>query len=338
MNKIIKISLVAALALASSAFGATVEGTATAYHYNKDGQSAKNDLALTLKVSEKFNENISANVTVVAVDGAGQDRDNQIQDNGTLTTEANVVASYANTTVKAGRQYIQSPMLYSFDWKMKPVSYQAIALINTDIKNTTVVVADVQEMAGNTDTRFSKLNGTNRAYGAMYSNNGYSAQAWYYDIDALNYTQVYLDATKTFNNVYGNNIDGAVQVISTDANNDSMAYAVKASTKVANMFDVTVALADVQDGSGAYYVGGDSMYTSMWNSFAIDEGEGVSSMISASTKVSEISVTTAYADYKDGFEANLIAGYSLTKQIDLNAVYSNTDSKKAVEFVASYSF
>jgi hypothetical protein len=333
MKKFTKLSLVAALALSTSAFGATVSGTMTAYSLDEENTAATHDVALTLKVSEKLNDNISVNATIVSVEGF--DTKHPIQNDGTLTTEANVVATYANTTVKAGRQYIESPMFYSFDWKMKPIAYQATALINTDIANTTLVAVDAQRWTSdNTKMTFDALDGKNRAYGAVYSVDGYSAQAWYYDIEAYStdYTQTYLDATKSFGD-----IEVTAQYIDTNAAADSQAYGIKVSTKVAG-FDITVAAADVNDASGAYYVGGDSMVTSMWNSFAIEQGVGTSSMISASTELAGVSITTAYADYTDGFETNLITEYAVSEKVGLTAVYTDTDTEHALEVMATYSF
>lgn len=334
--KLTKLSLVAALAMSAS-FGAEVSGKLTAYSYDVENSTAQRDAALTVSITEELTNNIKVNATVVAVDGLGSNT--TIQDNNTLTTEANIEATFGNTTVKAGRQYIESPMFYSFDWLMKPVAYEAVAVINTDIANTTLVAVDANEMAGNTATAFSKLNGTNRAYGAMYAVDGYTANAWFYDIEHSSYEQTYVDATKTFGN-----IEASAQYASTDYETglDSTAYGIKATTNVAGI-DVTVAASDVDD-KAAGYVGGDSIYTSSWNYFASDT-VGSATKISASKEIAGISTEVSYANYEgDDKELDIILGYSLNDKVSIDAIYTDTNynnttaDESALEVIATYSF
>lgn len=335
--KLTKLSLMATLAISAS-FGAEVSGKLTGYTLNPEAGNTQKDAALTVSIKEKLTNNISINATMVAIDALGAStplNDGTAQTNGTFTSEANIVATFGNTTVKAGRQYIESPMFYSFDWLMKPVAYEAVAIINTDIANTTLVAVDASKMAGNTAMSFEDLTGTNRAYGAVYSTEDYNAQAWFYDIENGSYEQTYLDATKSFGN-----IELSAQYVNTDfeTTTDSKAYGIKASTQVSGV-DVTVAAVDTNDAAGTY-VGGDSMYTSMWNTFAIAETVGTSTMISASKEINGVDLSVAHAEYEgnDNFETNVIAGYSVNDKIDLTAVYSDTDNSDALEFIANYNF
>ena len=334
--KFTKISLIAALAISASV-GAEVSGKLTAYSYDVENSAAQRDAALTLSVTEKLTNNIKVNATVVAVDGLGSNT--TIQPNGSLATEANIEATFGNTTVKAGRQYIESPMFYSFDWLMKPVAFEAVSVVNTDIENTTLVAVDANNMAGNTDTSFSKLNGTNRAYGAMYATDNYSANAWYYDIEHSSYDQVYIDATKTFGN-----IETSAQYASTDYETglDSTAYGIKATTNVAGV-DITVAASDIDD-KAAGYVAGDSIFTSSWNYFASDT-VGSATKISASKEISGISTEVSYANYEgDDKELDIILGYSVNDKISIDAIYTDTNynnttnDESALEIIATYSF
>ena len=335
MKRFIKLSLVTALALSTSALASTVEGTITAYSYDVEDKQIQKDVALTLKVSHKVNDIISMNATVVSIDPFGAT--NTIQEKGSITTEANIVATYAKTTLKSGRQYIESPMFTSFDWLMKPVAYQANALINKSINNTTLIAVDAKTMAGNTDMEFTTLKDKNRAYGIVYANdNDYSAQAWYYNIEHSKYTQAYIDTVATFGS-----IELSAQFVNTDFDEnkeDSKIYGIKASTKLANI-EITVAAAEVKDVLGTS-VGADSIYTSMWNSFASDQAIGKSSLISLSTKIAGLSLTTAYANYEgiDNYEGNVIAEYSISDTLGLTGVYTDTDKEEALEVMATYSF
>ena len=148
--------------------------------------------------------------------------------------------------------------------------------------------------------------------------------------------EAYIDTVATFGS-----IELSAQFVNTDFDEnkeDSKIYGIKASTKLANI-EITVAAAEVKDVLGTS-VGADSIYTSMWNSFASDQSIGKSSLISLSTKIAGLSLTTAYANYEgiDNYEGNVIAEYSLSDTLGLTGVYTDTDKEEALEVMATYSF
>ncbi len=62
--------------------------------------------------------------------------------------EAYIQGIFKNTTVKVGRQEIDTPFINADDIGMIPNTYEAGVLINKDIKDTTIMLAQVQKMAG----------------------------------------------------------------------------------------------------------------------------------------------------------------------------------------------
>ncbi|MDK9693782.1 MAG: OprD family porin [Sulfurimonas sp.] len=95
-------------------------------------------------------------------------------ENYSMLGEAFIQYKMANTTFKAGRQKLDTPMLGSDDARMLPNLFEAYVLTNKDIANTTLMAGHVSKFAQGT---------FGRAYGAggiLGSTAGYSS--W----DALN--------------------------------------------------------------------------------------------------------------------------------------------------------
>ncbi|MEK6658625.1 MAG: OprD family outer membrane porin, partial [Campylobacterota bacterium] len=95
-------------------------------------------------------------------------------ENYSMLGEAFIQYKAANTTFKAGRQKLDTPMLGSDDARMLPNLFEAYVLTNKDIANTTLTAAHVTKFAQGT---FGRAYGTG---GILGSTAGYSS--W----DALN--------------------------------------------------------------------------------------------------------------------------------------------------------
>lgn len=71
-------------------------------------------------------------------------------DNKTYLGEAYLQYKYENTTFKAGRQKLDTPMAGSDDARELPNLFEAYVLSNTDIKDTTLIAAHVTKFAAGT--------------------------------------------------------------------------------------------------------------------------------------------------------------------------------------------
>lgn len=378
--KLIKLSLVAALAVSGSFAGgeiASVEpvveapvveaddcnsttmvnGKAVLYSYTHDlngagslydSESSQLGTAITLDVSHKITDGITANVTAIGFTNLGDDSAGYMEGEETAAfiNVANITAEFGDTTLVAGRQLLDTPMLSGFDWLLAPGAFEAYTLVNKSIANVTIVGSYVEQYrANNSGTYFAELGGNNWTVGASYSNT-FDASIWYYNVDhedLLNdfysYTQVYADAGTSISG-----FDLAAQYVSTDYDSglDSTTYSIKIGTKIAD-FDLEAAYVNTDDRE-AGYIDDDSLYTTMWNSNAAED-IGDSWKVSVATEFAAISVSLAYADYETiGDELNLILGYSVTDCISLDAIFSSTadneltDEDNALEFIATYKF
>ena len=372
--KLTKLSLVAALAVSSAFAGGdiapvepvvaapvveaaacnsntTVSGKAQAYYYTTDGvdlfdnESSSLGLAATLNVTHKFTENIAANFTAVGFTNAISDNYMEGKETGAFLNVANITATFAGTTLVAGRQLLDTPMLGGFDWLLAPGAFEAYTLVNSSITNLTLVASYVAKWRQN-DTADTWMDltdaGDHWTVGAAYSD-AFNASVWYYNVDALDYTQVYADAGYDFSSA-----KVAAQFANTDYGvaEDSTMFGLKASATFGS-FEVMAAYNNVADNVTGF-VGRDTLYASSWNTFA-STSVGDSYKFEASTTLGDLSASASYAYYEyeqdndEGSEIDVILGYGVTDCISVDAIYSNTDygigeDENALELIATYKF
>lgn len=173
MKKLVPLSLIAATALSCSAFaaddlaGAFKEGTTSGYvraMYINTGYKAPTDDQSTLGVGGKlgfvtgslngFKAGASffttndfgtrsssfSKIDPWMFDGAGKPY--------SLLGEAYLQYDNGKTTVKVGRQQLDTPLAGSDDIRIIPNMFEAYVVINQDVSDTTLVAAHVTKMAG----------------------------------------------------------------------------------------------------------------------------------------------------------------------------------------------
>jgi len=316
------------------------------------GDHAQLGTAATLDVSHKLFDNVSLNFGAVGYLNAFNKSDQNYgylegSKNGAFFNVANITATYADTTLVAGRQLLDTPMLGGFDWLLAPGAFEAITVSNKSIEKLTLVGSYLTKHRGNnTGDNFAKLADDNFAFGAAYSD-GFDASVWYYNVDAAKYTQVYADAGYDFS---GFKVAGQIAATDYDTAKDSTALGLKVGTEFSGV-NLMAAVSNVSD-NAAGYVGRDGLYTSSWNRFASEAFEAnedtLSWKVGASTELAGAALEASYAGYGDeGSELDVIVGYDVTDSVNLGAVYSltdydnavaSTDTISAVEVFATYSF
>ncbi len=387
--KFTKLSLVAALAVSAAFAGGDIEpvaapvvaefpqttigGKATAYYYSDDAaddmfgnDSSALGTAVTLDVTHKFNANIAANVTAIGFANvldenlyAGIGGYFEQERSGAFINVANITANFADTTFVLGRQLLDTPMIGGFDWLLAPGAFEAYTAVNSSIENLTLVGTYIRTWRpNNSGTEFIDISNNgddnNWAVGAAYSSS-FSASAWYYNVDALGYSQVYVDGGYDFDV-----LKVAAQYVNTDWDftDASNAYGAKVTATLGS-FNLMGAYVLV-DSNVVGYVGRDGLYTSSWNTLGLSQGDTFK--VEAGTEFAGITASASYAYYEyeqyaattdnnEGHEVDVILGYDmkdsalgLLSAIDLNLVYTNTnygdDSSdiNALEVYANYKF
>ena len=229
MNKIVTLSLLTATVLMAggdiapvepavevavpevkeAAFFKTVDGYVRA-GYQQDGDD-NSDLALGGKLHVETNAwyGLSAGASFYTThaigdnDGAGVPFFNSSNDSYDILGEAYMQAQFGNTTLKAGRQEIDTPYADTDDIGMIPNTFEAYVLTNTDLPGTTIIAALVQKMAGvdaDVPEKFTTtgMDGGIPTVGIIYEGlENLALQGWYYNVQdsAGDRVFTYFDAT-----------------------------------------------------------------------------------------------------------------------------------------------
>jgi hypothetical protein len=242
--KLTKLSLVAALLIGSSAFAienTKVSGDAKLYYgtFNESGSdvdmfdkdASYGDAAIHLGLTTDLTEGVSGGVSVTAVSTLGLENNLVSQtwsnshevsnsegasfydglqvDDSMWIDEAWIAGTALDTTLKVGRQTLDTPLVFTENWGVDTNTFEAAVLINQSIPDTTIVAAYVGKSNGAADDEATgiTLNGAEAAqagyvaqdgkfntfakdgaYAAGVINNSWkplTAQAWYYDMQKL---------------------------------------------------------------------------------------------------------------------------------------------------------
>ncbi len=105
--------------------------------------------------------------------------------------EAYLTKKIGKTTLKAGRQELDTPLVFTERWNVMPITYDAIVLLNQDVQNLTLVGAYVSKANSHKNLgQFSTLAGGLAVDGAyavagIYSNGHATASGWFYNVPSI---------------------------------------------------------------------------------------------------------------------------------------------------------
>ena len=351
--RLIKLSLIAgmligstALALENTKFAGDINlyyGTIDSNEVNSPNMFDKDatyaDLLLNLGLTTDINEYISAGISssfnvknnlvgmswsnTHGVSSTATATDNLDGDSSFWIGEAWIQAHGYDSTVKIGRQTLDTPLAFTETWSIDKNSFEAVLLTNNSISDTTIVATYINKSNGsNDDTASVSLNSLGKSQGGIVSvdgkfhkfvtdgayvggviNNSYkplTAQVWYYDF--VDFADAYwLQADLEIDNIligaqYANvDLDGATD--------NDQAYALTIGYAMEDIGTLKVAYSSVDDKGGLGYVGNvatanhqSKLYTSMWWSSGVVDKTGADSYcVSAETVV--------------GGDINLFLGY-----------------------------
>jgi hypothetical protein len=364
MKKIILSAVVASMALTTAASaienvkangeakliyepngGGTYNGTAvdnTLFDQNK----AQGQASVKMGISADLSTNLSGAVEVSAVSTLGLE--NSLVDdtmatyhttagntqNGDLKTDDQFWISQAyfsykmgNTTAKVGLQELNTPFAFTEKWNVVNNTFQAMVLVNNDIKDVTLVGAYVGKSNGSTvsgstvayDGKFSSIAEGVYAVGAMTKIAGINASAWYYDMAQIDTTNdkgadaYWLEADTKVSGVF---LGAQYARTNVDAGESLNAWAVKAGTDISTVH-VFGAYSQVSDDTSGTGVNANftnkatndktKLYTgtaSIWADGAVVGIEDTTAWkLGASTKISDITLGASYTNVDYGQKA-----------------------------------
>jgi hypothetical protein len=404
MKKIILSAVVASMALttaASAIENVKANGMAKLIYQGTDNKNVVNDsllnkasnngqVGLHLGMSADLSSNLSGAVEVQGVSTLGLENslvsgvmatgsntnvgaNGTVANNGEAATDdqfwiSQVYLTYkmGKTVAKVGIQELDTPLAFTEKWNVVNNTFQAIAVVNNDIENVTLVGAYVGKSNDNNSTTIGQtVNYDGRfgtfaadgayAVGAIAKINEINAQAWYYDVQSVA-NAYWLQADTKLAGIF---VGGQYAGTKGDGlNGESLnAWAIKAGTDISGVH-VFGAISSVDDDTaGGISVGfanvatGDKtkLYTGTGSIYA--DGATVANedtdawKIGASTKISDIALAASYTDIDygansshamdaDGTAWDLSAGTKVGP-IALKAIYTQYEVKRSNGVTAS---
>jgi len=302
--KLVKMSLLAATLVASSAFAidnTKVSGDAKLYYstadaddinlFNKAG--ATGQTAARVGITTDLTEGVSAGVSLTALSTLGLEGQlvNNVWEgtNGTSDSfwfdEAWIAGTVGKTTGKIGRMKLDTPLVFTETWSIAENTFEAAVVLNSDIPDTTLVAAYVggsnggdafnrqviAPMSLTANTNFSQF--YNGAFAAGAINNSWeplTVQGWYYHATSLLSTywaQADLDiAGLQFGAQYvGLSEQASLSNKSSSAMAAKVGYEMKDTFTISGAFSKTSAdKTTVQVGANLAASGQSKLYTEAW--------------------------------------------------------------------------
>jgi len=259
----------------------------------------------TLGLENNIVDNTWSNAHGVTANSAASFAAGQQLDDSMFVGEAWIAGTAFDTTLKVGRQALDTPLAFTESWGVAQNTFEAAVLINQSIPDTTLVGTYVGKSNGSADDVETALHlntisgaqagyvsvdgkfntfGSDGVYVAGIINNSIkplTVQAWYYDLQQLA-TAYWLQADL--------NLDGVLAgaqyaVVDADTTDDDEAYSIMLGYDMKDVATVKVAYSSVDDKGATGYVANvatttkqSKLYTEMWWYYGLVSSTGADSM------------------------------------------------------------
>jgi len=254
-----------------------------------------------------------------------------------IVGEAYLEANLGKTSIKAGRQRIETPYADSDDIGMIPNTFEGVTLINQDIKDTTLIFASLDKWSGVDSDRpqeFTNLQASGDALlmaGVLYEGvKNTTLQASHYKLDNANFN--YIEAgyeTERFN----------VGIQYTTQESDNTAFGLQAGITIGNLILNTAynrVNGIVRNGFG----GGPFFTSAEDHTIEIDERDEEGILLSAEYSLEKLTLLVSHANFEKGEnDTDYIMNYDVNDNHALTLIYSDMyDDGTMVRFFANYNF
>jgi len=238
-----------------------------------------------------------------------------------IVGEAYLQADLGKTSIKAGRQLIDTPYADSDDVGMIPNTFEGVTFVNQDISNTTVVLASLDKWAGvdaDVPEKFNEMQGSGDAVltaGIIYEGiENTTLQAWHYRLDDANFN--YFEAGYE-------NEQFTMATQYTDQDNGNRAFGLKVGVNMGSL-TLTTAYNKVNGTVGNGFGGGPFFTSAEDHTIEIDELDQEGILVSAEYRVDKLTVGLNHAIFKKGEnDTDYIASYAFNDKMSLDVIYSD---------------
>ncbi len=225
---------------------------------------------------------------------------------------------YGNSSIKAGRQIIDTPYADSDDIGMVPNSFEGYTFTNRDLDNTTILLAWLDKWSGvdaPTQESFRELLEDKGVFssGVIYSRGQFMAQYWYYNLDDIDLH--YIEA-----NYADDNVEFGVQY--SDQDRDSSIYGIKLGADF-DAFGVGFAYNRV-DGVVTNGFGGGPFFTSSEDHTVADVKDQEAKSYSLEYALDRFNIGVSHTDFDKGEdETDYLVSYEVSSNHSLDLIYSD---------------
>lgn len=257
-------------------------------------------------------------------------------DSYSIVGEAYIQANLGKTSVKAGRQIVDTPYANSDDIGMVLNTFEGVTMFNQDIPDTTVVLASLNKWSGvdsDIPENFNEMQGSGDAVltaGVIYEGIvNTTLQAWHYKLDNANFN--YMEAgyeTEQF----------SVGVQYTDQDNENSAFGLSAAVNFAGLA-LTTAYNKI-DGTVANGFGGGPFFTSSEEHTVADIVDQEAILVGAEYAIHDLTIALTHVAFDKGEdETDYLLSYAVNDNHSLDLIYSDMyNDGTMVRFFANYNF
>ena len=283
----------------------------------------------------------------------------------TILGEAYLKSKFGKNILNIGRQEIETPFAQVDDIGMIPNTFEAVTLVNSDMKNTILFLGYIKRMAGvdaEVIDEFTRVNGSKgmQVFGFDYDGlKDVALSGWYYRIDGGEIDKItYVEALyeKDFSNYsYGWGLQYAQQ--GHNIGKSSMVLGATLNVGVKKMgLTFATAYNETKDGSAFSGFGGGPFFSNSEYLILDNAGEdGKAKWMGVEFDASTVGlngltmgigkVTLETEAKKEATEVDFVASYELNKEIEVHMIYSDLkgknvgeDDAKHLRVYANYNF
>jgi len=316
--------------------------------FHKDG--AMGNAAISADLGLKFSDSVMGNfgVTYLTTMGLEDSLVSSVWAGGLKDQfwldEANLAFSVVDkTSMVVGRQYLDTPLVFSETWNIVSNAFDAAVLIDQHLPKTTLIGAWIGRSWDNAEPLDAKFGGEFSTFGksGAYTVGAVTTliptvelELWYYGISSIA-TAFWAQAETEISGVA---LGAQFTSLSPNSGDDTTAFAAKIGYGVEDSFDVAVAFSqvsedgvlNVQNSAGLAGFGQSPLYTEAWWNFGyVGAPDTTSYSILAETAWSRYDLglyfTSANNDAGDMMDMTLTAGSSIGA-FDYAVAYIMTDA------------
>jgi hypothetical protein len=261
---------------------------------------------------------------------------NSNSDSYSIVGEAYIQADLGKSTLKAGRQIVNTPYADSDDIGMVPNTFEGATVINHNLTDTTVILASLDKWSGidsDIPEKFNEMQSSGDAVlmaGVIYEGvENTTLQAWHYKLDHANFN--YMEAgyeTEQFN----------LALQYTDQENDNSAFGLSAGVNFGNLALNTAY--NKTDGTVVNGFGGGPFFSSAEDHTIADIEDQEAIAVGAEYSLNDLTLVLNHVNFDKGEnETDYLLSYAVNDKHSLDLIYSDMyDDGSLVRFFANYDF